>query len=147
MGFLSCPPPRFCLCRWLTWTMKPQHSSGQSLRPKWWKTKDLEQLFWKSLRLTGTKVGLNVSTKESSIWPNMYKSYLYCSLERAKSFLLFGVWVNAGSNGHVTYGGVTEEGFVINPVTGVITTTKELDSEVQDHYTLTGTTVGTIYIL
>lgn len=46
---------------------------------------------------------------------------------------------NAGSNGHVTYGGVTEEGFIINPVTGVITTTKELDTERQDHYMLTGT--------
>ncbi|XP_035482204.2 protocadherin-16 [Scophthalmus maximus] len=42
-----------------------------------------------------------------------------------------------GSNGRVTYGGVTEEGFIINPVTGVITTTKELDAERQDHYTLT----------
>ncbi|XP_069002409.1 protocadherin-16 [Embiotoca jacksoni] len=42
-----------------------------------------------------------------------------------------------GSNGHITYGGVTEEGFIINPVTGVITTTKELDAELQDHYTLT----------
>uniref|UniRef100_A0A8C5B076 Protocadherin-16 n=1 Tax=Gadus morhua TaxID=8049 RepID=A0A8C5B076_GADMO len=42
-----------------------------------------------------------------------------------------------GSNGHVTYGGVTEEGFVINPVTGVITTTRELDREAQDRYTLT----------
>ncbi|XP_038564182.1 protocadherin-16 [Micropterus salmoides] len=42
-----------------------------------------------------------------------------------------------GSNGQVTYGGVTEEGFIINPVTGVITTTKELDTELQDHYTLT----------
>ncbi|XP_029375177.1 protocadherin-16 [Echeneis naucrates] len=42
-----------------------------------------------------------------------------------------------GSNGQVTYGGVTEEGFIINPVTGVITTTKELDKEQQDHYTLT----------
>ncbi|KAM4546524.1 protocadherin-16 [Fundulus diaphanus] len=42
-----------------------------------------------------------------------------------------------GSNGHITYGGVTEEGFVINPSTGVITTTKELDTESQDHYTLT----------
>ncbi|KAM9348127.1 protocadherin-16 [Symphorus nematophorus] len=42
-----------------------------------------------------------------------------------------------GSNGQVTYGGVTEEGFIINPVTGVITTTKELDAELQDHYTLT----------
>ncbi|KAK6317620.1 hypothetical protein J4Q44_G00130200 [Coregonus suidteri] len=42
-----------------------------------------------------------------------------------------------GSNGQVTYGGVTEEGFTINPVTGVITTTKTLDRETQDHYTLT----------
>ncbi|CAN9501862.1 unnamed protein product [Ophioblennius macclurei] len=42
-----------------------------------------------------------------------------------------------GSNGHVTYGGVTEEGFVINPTTGAITTTKELDAESQNHYTLT----------
>ncbi|XP_053703389.1 protocadherin-16-like isoform X2 [Synchiropus splendidus] len=42
-----------------------------------------------------------------------------------------------GSNGHVTYGGVTEEGFVINPVTGVITTTKELDREQHERYTLT----------
>ncbi|KAL7390426.1 hypothetical protein ABVT39_020943 [Epinephelus coioides] len=42
-----------------------------------------------------------------------------------------------GSNGQVMYGGVTEEGFIINPVTGVITTTRELDAELQDHYTLT----------
>ncbi|XP_061557950.1 LOW QUALITY PROTEIN: protocadherin-16-like [Phycodurus eques] len=42
-----------------------------------------------------------------------------------------------GSNGHVTFGGVTEEGFVINPSTGVITTTKELDKELRDHYILT----------
>ncbi|XP_061755306.1 protocadherin-16-like [Nerophis ophidion] len=42
-----------------------------------------------------------------------------------------------GSNGHVTFGGVTEEGFVINPSTGVITTTKELDRELRDHYILT----------
>lgn len=39
----------------------------------------------------------------------------------------------------MTYGGVTEDGFIINPVTGVITTTKELDTELQSHYTLTGT--------
>lgn len=39
----------------------------------------------------------------------------------------------------MTYGGVTEDGFIINPVTGVITTTKELDAEFQTHYTLTGT--------
>ncbi|XP_006800222.1 protocadherin-16-like [Neolamprologus brichardi] len=42
-----------------------------------------------------------------------------------------------GSNGQITYGGVSEEGFIINPVTGAITTTKELDTELQDHYTLT----------
>ncbi|XP_037124749.1 protocadherin-16-like isoform X1 [Syngnathus acus] len=42
-----------------------------------------------------------------------------------------------GSNGHVTFGGVTEEGFVINPSTGVITTTAELDKELRDHYVLT----------
>ncbi|KAM8835014.1 protocadherin-16 [Synchiropus picturatus] len=42
-----------------------------------------------------------------------------------------------GSNGQVTYGGVTEEGFVINPLSGVITTTRELDREQHEHYTLT----------
>ncbi|KAF6716279.1 Protocadherin-16 [Oryzias melastigma] len=42
-----------------------------------------------------------------------------------------------GSNGHITYGGVTEDGFVINPLTGVITTTRELDAEQQNHYVLT----------
>lgn len=56
------------------------------------------------------------------------------------------VCVTAGANGHVTYGGVTEDGFVINPVTGVITTTKELDSEAQDHYTLTGTDPGGVRV-
>lgn len=54
-----------------------------------------------------------------------------------KYFICFVVFIT-GSNGHITYGGVTEDGFVINPLTGVITTTKELDTEVQDHYTLTG---------
>uniref|UniRef100_A0A6Q2Y0C4 Protocadherin-16 n=1 Tax=Esox lucius TaxID=8010 RepID=A0A6Q2Y0C4_ESOLU len=42
-----------------------------------------------------------------------------------------------GSNGQVTYGGLTEDGFTINAMTGVITTTKSLDRETQDHYTLT----------
>lgn len=54
-------------------------------------------------------------------------------------FILSALLFTAGSNGHVTYGGVTEDGFIINPVTGVITTTKELDTELQSHYTLTGT--------
>lgn len=53
--------------------------------------------------------------------------------------LLCALFFTAGSNGHVTYGGVTEDGFIINPMTGVITTTKELDAEFQTHYTLTGT--------
>lgn len=58
--------------------------------------------------------------------------------------LLFSaLFFTAGSNGHVTYGGVTEDGFIINPMTGVITTTKELDAEFQTHYTLTGTTQKT----
>ncbi|KAG9351769.1 hypothetical protein JZ751_023020 [Albula glossodonta] len=42
-----------------------------------------------------------------------------------------------GTNGQVTYGGIVEEGFTINPVTGVISTTKALDREVQDRYTVT----------
>lgn len=44
-----------------------------------------------------------------------------------------------GTNGQVTYGGISEKGFHINPVTGVITTTKTLDRELQEYYTLTGT--------
>lgn len=78
--------------------------------------------------------------KKLGMRTNLYKSVMLIERQIVNCFL--GVWVNAGSNGHVTYGGVTEEGFVINPVTGVITTTKELDTEAQDHYTLTGTTVG-----
>lgn len=31
-----------------------------------------------------------------------------------------------------------EEGFSINPLTGVITTTKSLDRELQEYYTVTG---------
>ncbi|XP_036379751.1 protocadherin-16-like [Megalops cyprinoides] len=42
-----------------------------------------------------------------------------------------------GANGQVTYGGIAEDGFIINPVTGVISTTKALDREVQDRYMLT----------
>ncbi len=43
-----------------------------------------------------------------------------------------------GSNGLVTYGGVTEDGFTINPETGVISVTQVLDRELKDHYTVTG---------
>ncbi|KAF7701166.1 protocadherin-16 [Silurus meridionalis] len=42
-----------------------------------------------------------------------------------------------GANGHVSYGGVTVEGFVISPETGVILLTKVLDREQQDHYSIT----------
>ncbi|KAG7471220.1 hypothetical protein MATL_G00122070 [Megalops atlanticus] len=42
-----------------------------------------------------------------------------------------------GTNGLVTYGGIAEEGFAIDPVTGVVSATRVLDREVQDRYTLT----------
>ncbi|XP_076591464.1 protocadherin-16-like [Chaetodon auriga] len=45
--------------------------------------------------------------------------------------------LDQGTNGQVTYGGISEEGFNINPVTGVITTTKSLDRELQEVYTIT----------
>lgn len=46
--------------------------------------------------------------------------------------------VSLGPNGQVTYGGISEEDFNINPVTGVITTTKSLDRELKEYYTVTG---------
>ncbi|XP_029027438.1 protocadherin-16-like [Betta splendens] len=45
--------------------------------------------------------------------------------------------LDQGSNGQVTYGGITEKGFSIDPVTGVITTTKPLDRELHEFYTVT----------
>ncbi|KAM9319167.1 protocadherin-16-like [Pholidichthys leucotaenia] len=45
--------------------------------------------------------------------------------------------LDQGSNGEVTYGGILQEGFSINPVTGVITTTMSLDRELQEYYTVT----------
>ncbi|XP_076002325.1 protocadherin-16 [Genypterus blacodes] len=45
--------------------------------------------------------------------------------------------LDQGSNGQVWYGGVSEESFSIDPVTGVITTTKSLDREIQESYTVT----------
>lgn len=45
---------------------------------------------------------------------------------------------SSGPNGQVTYGGILEEDFHINPVTGVITTTKALDRELREYYTVTG---------
>uniref|UniRef100_A0A7N6AUZ2 Protocadherin-16 n=1 Tax=Anabas testudineus TaxID=64144 RepID=A0A7N6AUZ2_ANATE len=45
--------------------------------------------------------------------------------------------LDQGTNGQVTYGGISEKSFSINPVTGVITTTKALDRELQEYYTVT----------
>nr|XP_057935723.1 protocadherin-16-like [Doryrhamphus excisus] len=45
--------------------------------------------------------------------------------------------LDQGTNGQVTYGGVSVEGFTINPVTGVITTTHPLDRELREYYTVT----------
>ncbi|XP_057695677.1 protocadherin-16-like [Corythoichthys intestinalis] len=45
--------------------------------------------------------------------------------------------LDQGSNGKVTYDGLSVEGFTINPVTGVITTTQPLDREQQEYYTVT----------
>nr|XP_020468749.1 protocadherin-16-like [Monopterus albus] len=45
--------------------------------------------------------------------------------------------LDEGTNGQVAYGGISEKGFSINPVTGVITTTKQLDRELQEYYTVT----------
>lgn len=61
---------------------------------------------------------------------------MYCNTEPGCVFFYF-VWF-AGTNGLVIYGGVTEDGFTINPDTGVISVTQVLDREFQDHYTITG---------
>uniref|UniRef100_A0A4W5MZ02 Dachsous cadherin-related 1a n=1 Tax=Hucho hucho TaxID=62062 RepID=A0A4W5MZ02_9TELE len=45
--------------------------------------------------------------------------------------------LDQGTNGQVTYGGISDEGFSIHSATGVITTTKALDREAQEQYTLT----------
>ncbi|XP_066555914.1 protocadherin-16 [Amia ocellicauda] len=42
-----------------------------------------------------------------------------------------------GTNGLVTYGGIADDSFTIDPVTGVISATRPLDRETQDHYTVT----------
>lgn len=48
---------------------------------------------------------------------------------------------SVGSNGQVTYDGISQEGFSINPVSGVIMITKSLDRELQEYYTVTGTVI------
>ncbi|KAG9264637.1 protocadherin-16-like [Astyanax mexicanus] len=45
--------------------------------------------------------------------------------------------LDQGSNSVVTYGGVTQDDFSIHPLTGVIVTTRALDREAQEDYTLT----------
>uniref|UniRef100_H2ZT82 Cadherin domain-containing protein n=1 Tax=Latimeria chalumnae TaxID=7897 RepID=H2ZT82_LATCH len=44
---------------------------------------------------------------------------------------------DVGLNAAVTYGGVVEDGFAIHPETGIITSTRPLDRESQDQYTIT----------
>lgn len=44
-----------------------------------------------------------------------------------------------GTNGDITYDSIVGDEFSIHPVTGVITTTKALDREVQGVYAVTGT--------
>lgn len=39
------------------------------------------------------------------------------------------------------YDGISQEGFSINPVSGVIMITKSLDRELQEYYTVTGTVI------
>ncbi|XP_063060967.1 protocadherin-16 [Engraulis encrasicolus] len=45
--------------------------------------------------------------------------------------------LDIGTNGLVTYGVSGEDGFIIHPETGVISTTKALDRETQEYYSLT----------
>ncbi|CAL8363929.1 unnamed protein product [Merluccius merluccius] len=51
--------------------------------------------------------------------------------------LVSAVDLDQGTNGQVTYGGISGEGFSVDPTTGVITTAKVLDREAQEYYTLT----------
>ncbi|XP_060743723.1 protocadherin-16 [Tachysurus vachellii] len=45
--------------------------------------------------------------------------------------------LDQGSNGIVTYGGLRDDVFIIHPVTGVISTTRSLDRETKEDYTVT----------
>ncbi|KAJ3590385.1 hypothetical protein NHX12_008336 [Muraenolepis orangiensis] len=51
--------------------------------------------------------------------------------------LVSAVDLDQGTNGHVTYGRISGEGFSVDPATGVITTAQVLDREIQEFYTLT----------
>ena len=65
----------------------------------------------------------------------MISLQLICLEINYSHFVCFAV----GTNGKVTYGGISVDVFHINPVTGVITTTGPLDREFQEYYTVTGT--------
>ncbi|XP_026154669.1 protocadherin-16-like [Mastacembelus armatus] len=45
--------------------------------------------------------------------------------------------LDQGTNGQVTYSGISDNSFSINPATGVITTTRSLDRELQEYYSVT----------
>uniref|UniRef100_A0A673C4G1 Protocadherin-16 n=1 Tax=Sphaeramia orbicularis TaxID=375764 RepID=A0A673C4G1_9TELE len=69
---------------------------------------------------------------------NQYEAQILENLPPGSSVLTVSASdLDQGTNGQVTYGGVSEEYFSINPATGVITTTKSLDRELQEHYTVT----------
>lgn len=61
----------------------------------------------------------------------IFVDFFFCKLNSA-------LCCSLGPNGQVTYGGIFEEDFNINPITGVITTTKALDRELREYYTVTG---------
>lgn len=47
-------------------------------------------------------------------------------------------WLSSGTNGQVTYGGISGENFSLDPDTGVLTTLRALDREEQEEINLTG---------
>lgn len=78
------------------------------------------------LSLSPSTHGVNLGSVTSSNWWLSLSAFLSLSLA-------------SGTNGRVTYGVSGEDGFSIDPTTGVISTTKALDRETQELYTVTGT--------
>ncbi|XP_068174112.1 protocadherin-16-like [Antennarius striatus] len=69
---------------------------------------------------------------------NQYEAQISENLPPGTSVLTVSASdLDQGTNGQVTYGGISEEGFSVNPVTGAITTTKSLDRELQEYYIMT----------
>ncbi|KAM9811387.1 protocadherin-16-like [Syngnathus typhle] len=67
-----------------------------------------------------------------------YEAQISENQPRGSSVLTVSAFdLDQGSNGKVTYGCVTAEGFTINPATGVITSTQPLDRELREYYTVT----------